>query len=193
MIFLNAIQELMSTAIDAIKAKTDLIGTASVASATDVSGAASDIIGGDGDTLETLSNQIDGLSGAPKALKTMTFADTAAGAVTAFTVTGFVKIALYVRCKTDLVSAAAANISLGVVGSPVKFIAATLASTIDASEIWTDASSDTKEERYYDAVFEYVVSDDDVIVTLSAQVDSGVLELACEYTALSSDGAVVAA
>lgn len=189
MTYLNYVQSLIKTAVDSIVA---LLPSSTMSAATDVSTSESNIRGVDSDTLKTLSDQID-LITSPVARKTVTFSNST-GTVNVFTVTGFVKIKLHVRCKTDCVSAGGCNASLGITGSTAEFIANTDITTLDAGEIWNDTTSDTKVERYYDAVFEYDLADgQDIIITLSAQTDSGVLEFAVEYLALSSDGAVVAA
>jgi hypothetical protein len=188
--YLNYVQSLIKTGIDAIVA---LLPASTMAAATDISTTESNIRGGT-NTLETLASAISGIAGATAVMKTVTFSSTGASTIPLFTITGWVKIKLSARCKTDCVPATAANIRLGLVGDDDAFIVDTDVSKLDAGEIWNDNDPTSKYDRYYDAVFEYEIADGgDIQIVTDAEITSGVMEFAIEYLALSSDGNVVAA
>ena len=125
-------------------------------------------------------------------IKSLTFANTDS-AQSLFTVTGDVILRVFGICKTNLASAAAGNVEVGVSGSTNKFIATTVATTIDANEIWHDANSDATIEA--DTVSaSYIISNgQDVILTPSAQVDSGAITFYCQFRPLSDNANLVAA
>lgn len=124
--------------------------------------------------------------------KTLTFSNTS-GTQTLFTVTGDVIVKTIIICTTDITSAAAANLELGVVGDTDAFIASTVATDLDAREIWHDTSPDSEVEAYSTAK-EYIITDgNDIILTLSAQVDSGEIVAYCFWTPLSTTGSVTVA
>jgi len=126
------------------------------------------------------------------ARKALTFSNDT-GTVSLFTVTGDVVVRIVPICKTNLASAGAANIEMGVSADTDAMIASTLATDIDANEIWHDASPDSSIEA--ESVFrEYIISNgDDVILTLSAQVDSGAITFYCFWYPLSLGASVVPA
>ena len=125
--------------------------------------------------------------------KTVTFSNTT-GTVSLFTVTGDVIIRILATCGTDVASAAAANIELGVTGDTDALIASTLSTDLAAREVWSDASPNSEIEALDSALLDYFVTDgNDVILTLSDQVDSGVLEFVCWWIPVSTTGVVVAA
>ncbi|MEA3225151.1 MAG: hypothetical protein U9Q07_04310 [Planctomycetota bacterium] len=125
--------------------------------------------------------------------KALTFSNDGAGALNIFTVTGDVIVRIIPVCKTIVASAAAANVELGVSADTDAMIASTLATDIDANEIWLDATPTSPIEPESSSR-DYIISNgDDVILTLDAQVDSGAITFYCYWTPLSSDGAVVAA
>ena len=127
-----------------------------------------------------------------KARKTVTFDDDV-GVITLFTVTGHVAVKLIAVCITNVASAGAANIEVGIAGATSTIIATTVATAVDAEEIWHDATPDAKIELLSVAA-EYIITDgSDIILTPSAQVDSGVIAFYLDYAPLSVDGAVVAA
>ena len=127
----------------------------------------------------------------PKVTNTITFVDTPAAAQTIFTVTGDVIVKIIPVCTTDVTSAAAANVRLGVVGSDQAMIADTVATTIDAREIWHDAGSDSEIEALGVAK-EYIITDgNNIILTPDGQVDLGTIIFYCDWVPLSADGNVV--
>lgn len=126
------------------------------------------------------------------ATKELTFSNDT-GTVTLFTVTGDVIVRLLPICKTNVASAAAGNIELGVSADVDAMIASTVATEIDANEIWIDASPDASIEAESTSR-DYVISNgDDIILTLSAQIDSGAITFYCFWIPLSDGASVVAA
>lgn len=127
-----------------------------------------------------------------KVKKSLTFSNST-GTVSLFTVTGDVIVRIIPICKTNLASAAAGSIEMGVSGDVDAMIASTLGTDIDANEVWIDASPDSNIEAA-DTIRSYIISNgDDVILTLSAQIDSGVIDFVCWWNPISDDGNVVAA
>jgi hypothetical protein len=126
----------------------------------------------------------------PKVTKTVTFLNTPAAPLTLFTVTGDVIVKIIAVCDTSLVSAAAANISVGTAAAPTAIIANTVATAIDARMIWYDAAPDAEIEAF-STTREYIITDgNDIILTPSQIVDSGVLVFYCDWVSLSGTGSV---
>lgn len=124
--------------------------------------------------------------------KTVTFNNTAAD-VNLFTVTGTIIGRLVAVCKTDLTSAGGCNV--GVDAGAAALIADTACTAIDAGEIWHDATPDASVEAVT-VMKEYIIANGTAItldVEGAKQVDSGAIEFYLIWSALSADGAVVAA
>lgn len=139
-----------------------------------------------------VQSTLGGIYSARPQIKTITFANST-GTVSVFTVTGDVIVRIVPICKTNVASAAAGNIELGVSADTDAMIAATTGTDIDANKIWNDASPTASIEAESTSR-DYIISNgDDVILTLSAQIDSGVIAFYCHWAALSADGAVVPA
>lgn len=127
-----------------------------------------------------------------RAKKELTFSNST-GTVNLFTVTGDVIVKVVAICKTNLASAAAANFEMGVSGDTDAMIASTLATDVDANEIWHDTTPDSNIEAF-STIREYIISNgDDIALTLSAQIDSGAITFYCFWTPLSDGASVVAA
>jgi len=127
-----------------------------------------------------------------KEISTITFANST-GAVSVFTVTGDVIARVVPIGKTSVTSAAAGNIRLGISGNTDAMIADTVGTTIVANNIWIDASPDSQIEAE-SASRDYIVSNgQDIILTLSAQIDTGAIGFYCTWRPLSNDGTVVPA
>jgi len=125
--------------------------------------------------------------------KDVTFSNTAAGSPAMFTVTGDVIVKIICVCTTNLTSAAASNIELGISGNTAAIIAQTVATEIDAREIWHDATTPDSEIEALSVIKEFIITDgNDILLTTSAQMDTGALSFYCYWTPLSSTGAVVA-
>jgi len=126
-------------------------------------------------------------------IKTVVFANDAA-AITLFTVTGTVIVNVTAVCLVDVASVAAGNIEVGIgAGADTgALIATTVATTCIAGEIWHDATPD-KEIELSSVVNESIISDgNDIVLTPSAQIDTGTLAFYCFWSALSADGLVAA-
>lgn len=140
-------------------------------------------------TIHTASKA--GLSRWYSAETTVTFANTT-GTVSVFTVTGAVDVQIWPVCTTNVASAAAANIEIGVSADVDAMIAATVATDLDADEVWNDASPTSSIEATSTSRDYFISNGDDVILTLSAQVDSGVIAFYCLWRPRSTDGKVEA-
>lgn len=127
-----------------------------------------------------------------RATKTVTFSNTS-GTVNLFTVTGDVIIRVVAVCTTNVASGAAGSVSVGIAGATDSILPSTLGTDLDAREIWHDNAPDSEIEAL-SVLKEYIITDgNDVILTCSAQIDSGVIAFYAFAVPLSSDGAVVAA
>ena len=125
-------------------------------------------------------------------IKSITFANTT-GAQTLFTVTGDVILRVFGVCKVAVESAGACNIVVGVSGTTNKFIASTDATALEANEIWHDTTPDATIEADTVSATYIVSNGQDVILTPSAQLDSGRIDFYCQFRPLSTDADVVAA
>ena len=113
------------------------------------------------------------------------------GTVSVLTVTGDVIVRIIPVVITDIVSAALADISLGVVGNTDAMIVNSLSTNLDARGIWVDQTPDNEIEPL-DRMRSYIITNgNDVILTLSAQVDSGAIRFYYGWSPLSTDGNVV--
>lgn len=124
--------------------------------------------------------------------KELTFANST-GTVSLFTVTGDVIVRLIAVCKTDVTSAGAGNIECGVSGDVDVMIASTAGTDIDVNEIWHDASPDANAELESVSKDVIISNGDDVILTLSAQIDAGAITFYAFWIPLSSGAMVVSA
>lgn len=123
-------------------------------------------------------------------IKSVTFLNTA-GTVTLFTVTGDVKISMIGVVKVNVVSVAGCNGSVGIAGTTAGIIPLTDITLMAANEIWFDNSPDAQIEAAT-AMREFIISNgNDIILTLSAQADSGRIDFYCEWTPLSAGATVV--
>ncbi len=117
-------------------------------------------------------------------VKELTFSNDT-GTVSLFTVTGDVSVEVVAVCKTNVASAAAANVRLGVVGYDDAMIVDSLATGLDAGELWndqtpTDHVQTRDRRRNYD-----IMGGNDIVLTLDAQVDSGAITFYCYWVPLS--------
>lgn len=137
----------------------------------------------------SLIRQVEAL-GMHKLIQDITFSNDT-GTVIVFTVTGDVIVRLIPVITTDVTSAAAANVRLGVVGNTDAMIVDSLSTGLDARGIWVDQTPDYEIEPV-ERNRGYIITDgNDVILTLDAQVDAGVIRFYCFWTPLSTDGKVV--
>lgn len=116
-----------------------------------------------------------------------------------FTVTGLVRMRIWIECTETLVDAAdAADIQFGLEGATDGFIAATGAagkggSTISTDELWYDTSPTTVYDTMGNVVLDYVVNGLDVGYEISgAALTGGSLVFHCVWEPLNASGNVVA-
>lgn len=127
-----------------------------------------------------------------KVQKDLTFSNTST-AQTLFTVTGDVIVRIIAVCTTNVASAAAGNVEVGISGTTDAILSTTVGTALIAREIWHDNSPDAEIEAT-SVMKEYIIADgNDIILTPSAQIDSGALSFYCFWTPLNSTGDVVAA
>ena len=143
--------------------------------------------------LDNIAIALDGLqkaggNGKQRAIKTVTFANTAVDEVL-FVVTGTVIVRLIAVCKTNVASAGGCNI--GVDCGAAAMIADTDCTLLAAGEIWHDATPDAVAELIT-VMKEYVICGTNIVldVETAKQVDSGVIDFYCVYAPLSADGSV---
>ena len=127
-----------------------------------------------------------------KAIKTLTFANLVAAA-NLFTVTGSVIAKVTAICTDNVASGAAGNIEVGIAADPDNIIATTVASTIIAGEIWHDATSDAEIELLSVRAERIIADGNDIILTPSAQIDTGTIVFVCMWTPLEAGSTVAAA
>jgi len=114
--------------------------------------------------------------------------DNDAGPISVFTVTGTVIVNVVCVCLTGVASGAGGNIEMGIAGATAVLLPTTLGTNLAAGEIWHDATPDAEIELA-SVVNEAIISDsNNIILTLSAQIDSGELAFYCFWAALSADG-----
>lgn len=116
-----------------------------------------------------------------------------------FTVTGTVRMWMWVLCKGTLTDAAdLADIQFGVAGTTNGFIAATGAAGkggvgIAENEIWYDATPSTVYDTSANIIMDYVITGLDVGYEITgAALTGGVLEFHCVWVPLDSSGLVEA-
>lgn len=126
------------------------------------------------------------------ARKTITFSNNT-GNSDIFAVTGDVEVKVLAVVKTNVASAGGCNVELGITGATGALIATTDATLLAAGEIWHDATPDAKIEAASVAANSFITTGEDIILTYSAQADSGAIAFYCWWRPLSADGAVVAA
>ena len=134
--------------------------------------------------------------------KTVTFANTAAATLDLFNITGTVDIELCAVVRTNVESAGGCNIQVDC--GALAVIAVSDCTTLEAPEIWFANTPTTSVVALvpYAASFALspvkkfrVTNGQDITLTIEAakQVDSGVIDFYVKWSAVSSDGAVVAA
>ena len=128
-----------------------------------------------------------------KVTKAVTFSNTT-GTVDLFTVTGDVQIKLLAVAKTTCASVADCNAQVGIAGDLDAILPDTDITLLAAEEIWNDTFPSSEIEAMGESSRDYDISDgNDIIMTLSAQADSGAITFYCFWTPLSANGNVVAA
>lgn len=112
-----------------------------------------------------------------------------------FTVTGTVRVKLYAICETNLAGdTAQLQVGVDVTGQYAKLIAQTTATSIDAGNIWHDASPDSSAELDSVAAETIIANSKDIVGEVAtANITSGVIRFMCLWKPVSRDGKVVAA
>lgn len=112
---------------------------------------------------------------------------------TIFTVTGTVRMKIIGVCSTSLVGAA--TLEVGITGKTAGLLAQVAdATTIDAGQIWHDATVDSGIELFSVMLDNIVANGANVIGTVgTANITAGVIKFLCLWEPLSEDGNVVAA
>ena len=142
--------------------------------------------------MDISSNNSRGFMGMDYSLirKDLTFSNDI-GTLALFTVTGDVIVWLIPVITTDVTSAALANVRLGVVGNTDAMIVDSQVVDLDARGIWVDQTPDNEIEPL-DRIRSYIITDgNNIVLTLDAQVDAGVIRFYLYWEALSADGNVV--
>jgi len=125
-----------------------------------------------------------------KVVNTQTFANTV-GAPVLFTISGDVIVRIVAVCKVVCASAGACNASVGIAASTAHIIALTNITLLAAMEIWHD-NAPANEIEALTVIKDRIITDgNDILLTLSAQADSGQIAFYCFWTPLSV-GATVA-
>ena len=127
-----------------------------------------------------------------KSIKLVVF-NNDAGPITLFTVTGTVIVNVACTCLINVASAAAGSISVGISTATAALMPVTVASLMVADEIWHDATPDANIELSTVVNESIIAGAYDIILTATAQIDTGRLEFYCFWSALSANGLVVPA
>ena len=112
------------------------------------------------------------------------------GPIALFTVTGDVIMRVFGICKTACASAGACNGSIGVSGNTQIFVPTTDMTTLAINEVWVDASPATTVEPDLSSANYINSNGQDVILTLSAQMDSGAITFFCQWRPLTAGSKV---
>ena len=137
-------------------------------------------------------NSGGGTFGDGSVTKAITFTNLVAAA-DLFTVTGDVIVRIIAVVKTNCASAGACNAEVGIAADTDAILPATDVTLLAAQEIWHNATPDSEIEALV-TFREYIITDgNDIIITPSAQIDSGAISFYCFFTSLSSGATVVAA
>ena len=107
------------------------------------------------------------------------------GTVSLFTITGDVIVRIIPVVTTNLTSAAAANVRLGVVGNTDAMIVDSIATTLVSRNIWVDQTP-TNDIEPTERIRNYIITNsNDVVMTLDDQVDTGVVAYYCFWMPLA--------
>lgn len=112
-----------------------------------------------------------------------------------FTVTAGVDISFEAFPTTNLTVSAGTTLEIGFAGDTADLIAQTDPTTIDAGEVWHDATPDKKHELTSDASKDRVLNGDNIIATVGAggNITAGVITFSVLYTPRTSGALVEAA
>lgn len=110
---------------------------------------------------------------------------------TLFTVTGSVRMKILAVCTVNL-AGATATLEVGTAASTAALIAQTVATDIDAGEIWHDATPDATIELT-SVLSDFIVTDDVIQTVGTANITAGAISYRAMWYPLSADGDVQAA
>lgn len=110
-----------------------------------------------------------------------------------FTVTGLVRVRLWVEVTGDVTSSGGAStLSFGVAGTVAEFISATGEDDMDGGEIWFDATPAETFVAFSSGVFDYMSNGIDVGYTIAVEATTvGTLVFHCVWEPLNATGSVV--
>lgn len=112
----------------------------------------------------------------------------AVGSVPLFTVTGDVIATVYATCSEDL-AGATATLEVGVSGLTAGLIAQTVATDIDAGEVWKDTAPALIESLPTPSI---IANGADIIATVgTANITDGTLTFYCAYRPLSVGATII--
>lgn len=112
-----------------------------------------------------------------------------------FTVTGAVRMRIWVTCTGNLASAGdGATLTFGIAGAADAFIAATNEDALDDGDLWYDASPTVTYDTFGNAVMDYVINNgtDVGYAIVGEDLTAGTLVFHCVWEPLSATGAVAA-
>lgn len=120
--------------------------------------------------------------------------NTAANTHEVFTVTGLVRMRMWIECTSNLASGGdTATLTFGVEGTPAGFIAATNEDALDANDLWYDASPTVVYDITGNVIMDYVINGLDVGYDITDEdLTAGVLVFHCVWEPLNATGNVAA-
>jgi len=130
--------------------------------------------------------------GGRKVQKDITFSNLNTTA-TLFNVSGDVIVRVIGVCTTNLESSGGSNAEVGILADPDAILPTTDVTLLEVREIWHDATPDSEIEAL-SVMREYIITDgNNIIITPSAQIDSGAISFYCFWTPLGSTSDVSSA
>ncbi len=130
---------------------------------------------------------------ANRAVKSYIFSDTAGGSYTLFEVTGTVVVQLIAVVMSDFPNNPAYNLQVGISTDTDALIPSTAESNLEQYDIWHhDGSPDSRIESTSVAPAK-ILSNDDIMVTVSDTITSGAIDFYYFWAPVSPDGKVVKA
>lgn len=109
-----------------------------------------------------------------------------------FTVTGLVRVIIWVECTETVTSDGAATIQLGVEGATDALIGSTDATALAANDLWYDTSPATVYDTSANVLMDYVINGLDIGYEIgTAATTNGTLVIHCVWEPLNSTGNLV--
>jgi len=108
-----------------------------------------------------------------------------------FTVTGLVRLRMWIECTETVTSDGAATIQFGTEAATDAIIGSTDATALAANDLWYDTSPATVLDTYANTVLDYIVTGLDIGYEIgTAATTNGTLVFHCVWDALNSTGNV---